>query len=93
MSMPGDSPPSGNGSYWGGVLIEAMPTGGVPLWRLDDMVVRILAAFYKVGRETAQVDTIYSSWTNETVGPRYRATKMGIRLSISTSTCKPTTLS
>ncbi|KAI0599636.1 putative beta-glucosidase A [Biscogniauxia sp. FL1348] len=78
MSMPGDGPPnSGYGSYWGGALTEAVLTLAVPSWRLDDMVIRILAAFYKVGRDTEQIDINYSSWTNETVGPRYWAAKMG----------------
>lgn len=78
MAMPGDGPPNGGyGSYWGGALSEAVINGTIPQFRLDDMVVRIMAAFFKVGRDTARVDINYSSWVNTTVGPRYFASKTG----------------
>ncbi|KAI1080309.1 glycoside hydrolase family 3 protein [Whalleya microplaca] len=79
MTMPGDGPP-GNayGSYWGGALTEAVLSLAVQSWRLDDMIIRIMAAFYKVGRDpTTQIDINFSSWTTETEGPRYWAAKMG----------------
>ncbi|KAI5863601.1 glycoside hydrolase family 3 protein [Durotheca rogersii] len=78
MTMPGEG---GWGtaypSFWGGALTEAVLNGAVPQWRLDDMAVRIMAAFYKVGRDVKQIDINYSSWTNATVGPRYWTSKMG----------------
>ncbi|KAH9904540.1 glycosyl hydrolase family 3 N terminal domain-containing protein [Xylariomycetidae sp. FL2044] len=77
MTMPGEGARNAYGSYWGGALTEAVLSGDLPQWRLDDMVVRIMAAFYKVGRDTTQVDINYSSWTYETEGPRYWAAKMG----------------
>ncbi|KAI8627478.1 glycoside hydrolase family 3 protein [Xylariaceae sp. FL1651] len=77
MTMPGDGARNTYNSYWGGALTEAVLTGQVPQWRLDDMVVRIMAAFYKVGRDTKQVDINYSSWTNQTIGPQYWTAKMG----------------
>ncbi|KAI1469408.1 glycoside hydrolase family 3 protein [Daldinia caldariorum] len=78
MSMPGEGFGAGKyGSYWGGALTEAVLSGAVPQWRLDDMVIRIMAAFYKVGRDTKQVDINYSSWTTETTGYRYWAAKQG----------------
>ncbi|KAI0848821.1 glycoside hydrolase family 3 protein [Daldinia vernicosa] len=78
MTMPGEGFGAGTyGSYWGGALTEAVLSGAVPQWRLDDMVIRIMAAFYKVGRDTKQVDINYSSWTNETTGYQYWAAKQG----------------
>lgn len=78
MTMPGEGDyGSEYGSYWGGALTEAMLNQAVAQWRLDDMVIRIMAAFYKVGRDTKQVDINYSSWTLETEGYQYWAAKMG----------------
>ncbi|KAI2602661.1 glycoside hydrolase family 3 protein [Hypoxylon sp. NC1633] len=78
MTMPGEGAyGSTYGSYWGGALTEAVLSGTVPQWRLDDMVIRIMAAFYKVGRDTKQTDINYSSWTYETEGPQYWAAKLG----------------
>ncbi|KAI1483743.1 glycoside hydrolase family 3 protein [Daldinia eschscholtzii] len=78
MSMPGEGFGAGKyGSYWGGALTEAVLSGAVPQWRLDDMAIRIMAAFYKVGRDKKQVDINYSSWTYETTGYQYWAAKQG----------------
>ncbi|KAI0404102.1 glycosyl hydrolase family 3 N terminal domain-containing protein [Xylaria palmicola] len=77
MTMPGDARNTTYGSYWGAGLTEAILALGVTQFRFDDMVVRIMAAFYKVGRDKKQVDINYSSWTNETVGPRYWHSKTG----------------
>ncbi|KAI1136363.1 glycoside hydrolase family 3 protein [Hypoxylon sp. FL0543] len=78
MTMPGEGfGAAGYSSFWGGALTEAVLRGEIPQWRLDDMVIRIMAAFYKVGRDTKQIDINYSSWTYETEGPRYWAAKMG----------------
>src|SRR5277367_5659488 len=67
MSMPGDIGFSGSGyGYWGGNLTAAVINGTVPQWRLDDMVVRIMSAYYKVGRDTAQVPINFDSWTQNT---------------------------
>lgn len=78
MTMPGDGVPNSTyGSYWGGGLTEAVLSLAIPQFRIDDMAVRIMAAFYKVGRDTNQVDINYSSWTNETTGPQYWHSKTG----------------
>ncbi|KAI1771552.1 glycoside hydrolase family 3 protein [Hypoxylon cercidicola] len=78
MTMPGEGDyGSEYGSWWGGALTEAMLSQAIPQWRLDDMAVRIMAAFYKVGRDTKQIDINYSSWTLETEGYRYWSAKMG----------------
>ncbi|KAI0023941.1 glycoside hydrolase family 3 protein [Xylariomycetidae sp. FL0641] len=77
MTMPGDGVRNEYGSYWGGALTESMLNGSMAPFRLDDMAIRIMSAFYKVGRDKTQIDINYSSWTNETVGPQYWAAKMG----------------
>ncbi|KAI1090556.1 glycoside hydrolase family 3 protein [Rostrohypoxylon terebratum] len=78
MTMPGEGfGAEGYSSFWGGALTEAALRIDIPQWRLDDMAIRIMAAFYKVGRDTNQIDINYSSWTLETEGPRYWAAKMG----------------
>jgi beta-glucosidase len=78
MTMPGDGVRNSTyGSYWGGALTEAVLTLGIPQFRIDDMAIRIMAAFYKVGRDTKQVDINYSSWTNQTIGPQYWTAKIG----------------
>ncbi|KAI1192612.1 glycosyl hydrolase family 3 N terminal domain-containing protein [Nemania serpens] len=78
MTMPGDGVRNSTyGSYWGGALTEGVLSLAIPPFRMDDMAVRIMAAFYKVGRDTKQVDINYSSWTNETVGPQYWHSKTG----------------
>ncbi|KAI0424068.1 glycosyl hydrolase family 3 N terminal domain-containing protein [Xylaria sp. FL1042] len=78
MTMPGDGVRNSTyGSYWGGALTEAALSLAISQFRMDDMAVRIMAAFYKVGRDTKQVDINYSSWTNETVGPQYWHSKTG----------------
>ncbi|KAI0394463.1 glycoside hydrolase family 3 protein [Xylariaceae sp. FL0594] len=77
MTMPGDGVRNMYGSYWGGALTEAVLSLVIPQFRIDDMAVRIMAAFYKVGRDSKQIDINYSSWTNQTVGPQYWAAKMG----------------
>jgi hypothetical protein len=67
MSMPGDIGFSGSGyGYWGGNLTAAVINGTVPQWRLDDMVVRIMSAYYKVGRDTATIPINFDSWTQNT---------------------------
>ncbi|KAM7204284.1 putative glycoside hydrolase [Naviculisporaceae sp. PSN 640] len=73
MAMPGDGGRPPYGSWWGGALTEAVLKGQVPEWRLDDMVVRIMAAYFKVrvGNYTARPDINFSSWTKDAVGPLY----------------------
>lgn len=77
MAMPGDGARNAYGSHWGGALTEAVLNGTIPQWRLDDMVVRIMTAFYKVGRDNTRVPINYSSWVNTTTGYRYFASKTG----------------
>lgn len=45
MAMP-------SSTYWGGNLSEAVTNGSIPEWRLDDMVTRIVAAWYQMGQDS-----------------------------------------
>lgn len=70
MAMPGDGGPAPYRALWGGALTEAVLKGDVPQWRLDDMVVRIMTAYFKVhtGDYTSRPDINFSAWTNATTG-------------------------
>ncbi|KAJ9622322.1 hypothetical protein H2203_006540 [Taxawa tesnikishii (nom. ined.)] len=68
MSMPGDIHYDDKTSFWGPNLTAAVLNGTVPQWRLDDMAVRIVAAWYKVGRDNSSVPINFSSWTLDTYG-------------------------
>ncbi|RYP74459.1 hypothetical protein DL770_007599 [Monosporascus sp. CRB-9-2] len=73
MTMPGSGSNEPYNSYWGGALTEAVLNGTVPQWRLDDMVVRIMAAYYKVGRDKTRIPINFSTWVNTTTGYRHFA--------------------
>ena len=68
MSMPGDVTFSSGTSFWGANLTVAVLNGTVPQWRLDDMVTRIVAAWYYVGRDTTAVPINFDSWSLDTYG-------------------------
>ncbi|KAJ7477444.1 glycoside hydrolase superfamily [Mycena latifolia] len=62
MNMPGfigygvgeqsaPDPSKATNSYWGAALVEMVRNGSVPEARLDDMVIRTLAAWYKMGQD------------------------------------------
>ncbi len=69
MSMPGDTLFSTGISFWGANLTLAVINGTVPEWRLDDMAMRIVAAFFKVGLTLDQPPINFDSWTLDTQGP------------------------
>ena len=71
MSMPGDLVFDSGTSHWGANLTAAILNGTVPEWRLDDMAVRILAAWYYVGRDQTQVPINFDSWTLDTFGDQH----------------------
>jgi beta-glucosidase len=71
MTMAGDQGLASGDSFWGSNLTAAVLNGTIPQWRLDDMVVRIMSAYFKVGRDTARVPINFSSWTLETDGYAY----------------------
>lgn len=68
MSMPGDTLFLTGRSYWGSNLTIAVLNGTIPQWRVDDMAVRIMTAYYKVGRQRTQVPINFNSWTREEFG-------------------------
>jgi len=70
MSMPGDGLRWANGdALWGPELTKSVLNGSVPMERIDDMVTRIVAAWYQVGQDKwTQDGPNFSSWTYEEVG-------------------------
>jgi hypothetical protein len=46
--MAGDQNLASGNTWWGTNLTAAVLNGTIPQWRLDDMVVRIMSAYYKV---------------------------------------------
>ncbi|KAJ5774391.1 hypothetical protein N7457_009287 [Penicillium paradoxum] len=65
MSMPGDVYLGSPYTYWGTNLTISVLNGTVPEWRVDDMAVRIMAAYYKVGRDQIRTPPNFSSWTRD----------------------------
>ncbi|KAL8673601.1 MAG: hypothetical protein Q9168_001999 [Polycauliona sp. 1 TL-2023] len=80
MSMPGDTLFDTGKSYWGANLTVAILNGTVPEWRLDDMAVRIIAAWYYVGRDQSQVPINFDSWTTDTFGNQHYFAEEGYTL-------------
>ncbi|KAK4695532.1 beta-glucosidase, partial [Lecanoromycetidae sp. Uapishka_2] len=76
MTMPGDGLRWQDGqSLWGSKLTEAVLNSSVPVERLDDMVTRIVAAWYQLGQDdVAKWPALpdggpnFSSWTDEKIG-------------------------
>ncbi|ESZ90439.1 glycoside hydrolase family 3 protein [Sclerotinia borealis F-4128] len=68
MTMAGDQNLASGNTYWGTWLTNAVLNGTVPQWRLDDMAVRIMSAYYKIGRDTAKVPVNFNSWNLSTYG-------------------------
>jgi beta-glucosidase len=78
MTMPGSTILSDTSiSYWGANLTQAVVNGSVPLSRLDDMVTRILAAWYFTGQDKDYPMPNFSSWTTSTYGNYYYAASEG----------------
>ncbi|KAF4549949.1 Glycosyl hydrolase family 3 C-terminal domain-containing protein 4 [Elsinoe fawcettii] len=79
MTMPGDGLTWTNGeSLWGKELTKSVLNGTVPVERVDDMVLRIVAAWYQMGQDNRdewdyQNKTLpnFSSWTDEEKGLVY----------------------
>ncbi|KAL7270703.1 hypothetical protein RUND412_006580 [Rhizina undulata] len=69
MSMPGDSLFGSGTAYFGGNLTLAVLNGSVPEWRIDDMVTRIMAAYFKVGQDPETYPDVNSNQnTRDTFG-------------------------
>jgi beta-glucosidase-like glycosyl hydrolase len=73
MSMPGDGLKWADGdSLWGAQLTKAVLNGSVPVDRVDDMVTRIVAAWYQLGQDKwSEEGPNFSSWTNDEIGKIY----------------------
>lgn len=77
MTMPGDGLIwQGGNSLWGTELTKAVLNSSVPMERLNDMTMRVVAAWYQLGQDDqtkwpAAADgggPNFSSWTNDEVG-------------------------
>lgn len=73
MTMPGDGLRFSDGeSLWGPELTRSIMNGSVPLARLNDMVTRVVAAWYRLGQDDTnkfnRSGPNFSSWTEETKG-------------------------
>lgn len=71
MSTPGDIDPLGGAAYFGANLTIAVLNGTMPEWRLDDMCMRIMAPWYKVGRDKLDIPVNYNSFLPSKYGPVY----------------------
>lgn len=71
MSMPGTDFNNQN-ELWGPALVSAVP-GTVPQSRLDNMVTRILAAWYLAGQDSGYPSVTWSSWNGGAGGPNAQA--------------------
>ena len=73
MTMPGDGDVFADGkSFMGPQLTLAALNGSVPLSRLDDMVLRITAAWYQMGQDSPSYPRPnFSSWSRAESGPVY----------------------
>ncbi|KAJ5678955.1 hypothetical protein N7462_007199 [Penicillium macrosclerotiorum] len=68
MSMPGDVILGSPYSFWATNMTVSVLNGTIPEWRIDDMAVRIMAAYYKVGRDRVRTPPNFSSWTRDEYG-------------------------
>jgi len=69
MSMPGDTEFNTGLSFWGANLTVAVLNGTVPQYRVDDMAMRIMAAFFKTGQTIEDLKPVtLDSWTLDTHG-------------------------
>ncbi|KAI1453825.1 glycoside hydrolase family 3 protein [Annulohypoxylon moriforme] len=73
MTMPG-SDFNGGSVYWGSKLTQAVSSGEVPQSRLDDMVRRILAAWYLLGQDSGYPATNLNANVQGTHKTNIRAT-------------------
>ncbi|KAB8235015.1 hypothetical protein ETB97_010687 [Aspergillus alliaceus] len=72
MSMPGDGTiPLLGTSYWAWELSRSVLNGSVPVDRLNDMVTRIVATWYKMGQDKDYPLPNFSGNTLDKTGPLY----------------------
>lgn len=66
-------------SLLGPELTKAVLNSSIPVDRLDDMVTRIVATYYKFNQEEDYPEPNFSSWTKETEGNIYFGSNEGPR--------------
>lgn len=72
MSMPGDGAiPLFGDSYWMYELTRSVLNGSVPVARLNDMVTRVMAAWYQMGQDNDYPPPNFSANTADATGPLY----------------------
>ncbi|KAJ5387642.1 CAZyme family GH3 [Penicillium cosmopolitanum] len=72
MCMPGDGAvPLFGDSYWGPELSRSILNGTIPVDRLNDMVTRIVATWYKLGQDKDYPLPNFSTNTQSETGPLY----------------------
>lgn len=77
MLMPGDIEFNDASTYYGTNLTIAVLNGTIPQWRVDDMAVRVMTSFYKVGRDDLYHPPNFSSWTRQEKGFEHFAVSEG----------------
>lgn len=74
MNMPGfmaygqpdePNPDQTNSSWWGSALIESVNNGSVPAARVQDMVERTMAAYFKLGQDSEDYPEVNFSYLTE----------------------------
>ncbi|KAI9686472.1 MAG: hypothetical protein M1820_010608 [Bogoriella megaspora] len=80
MTQPGDNF-GDNNFLWGQALSNAVSSGQVQQSRLDDMVRRVLAAWYFVGQDSGYPATSFNSW-NGNGGPNVQGSHKDVARSI-----------
>jgi len=67
--MPGDGTAFNVAdSFFGTNLTVAVLNGTVPAWRIDDMALRIMSAFFYVDGQVEREPENFQSWTTDTFG-------------------------
>jgi len=79
MSMPGDTVFNTGESFWGTNLTVGVLNGTVAQYRVDDMAMRIMAAYFKVGLTLDEPPINFDSWTSDTYGPLHASVGMNIQ--------------
>jgi beta-glucosidase len=79
MTMPGDTNFNSGQSFWGTNLTVSVLNGTVPQWRLDDAAIRIMTAYYFVGRDES-IPVNFDSWSRDTYGYEHFYAKTGYKL-------------
>ncbi|KAI5803591.1 glycoside hydrolase superfamily [Peziza echinospora] len=78
QSQPGDGTSWANGiSLWGSELSRSVLNGSVPVDRLNDMVTRTVAAWYKLGQDKGYPEVSFSSWTKADNDVLYKGANTG----------------